>query len=746
MMGSKKSKMDVTLYNMGIHMGLARSIDELVQIDVGGKNAWKGSMTQNGDFYINNPDLFGGATKEGGIQGNAHLLMGKQDQQVLPALAQMLGGLVPAFRGLATLFYDGQICANSPYPKPWKLRVRRTHSGWNDDTPWYPEKLTILMADGQIKAMNPAHILYQLWTGGDFRGLTPSRLDDAAWRRLADLLYDEELGLCFKWTSQSSLKEFMQQLMDHVGMSQYVDRHTGLIIPTAIRGGYDVDALPLFTPETGLLGVDEYATDALNTGINEVIVNYCDPLDSGNKRQVREKNIGAIHASGGIVNSTSVDYIGAPTAQLARRLARRDLNALSGYLRRFNVRLDRRAASSVMPGGLIRISEPELGIESMVVRIGQVEYGSFVDGQITIKGATDVFGLPATVYNSEEPSGYYPPDGTPVPIEKSKLFEASYRDLVLQLGNAFALSAEACYLATTAMRPSSLTTNYKLHTKVSTLSDYQHQGTALFCGIAELATDIDYLDTKIVISNVQDMFSIEKGTAALIDDEVVRVDAYDSITQTLTLGRGCADTVPAKHPAGVHIWFYEEMLAYDVTEYTTGVKLDVKLQPVTTQAEMSLTSVNAQQLTFKNRQARPYPPGLLKINNQSYPVTITDQDINLTWTHRNRITQAEHLIDTTTASITPEDGTTYTVRLRRKSNNSVIVQQTGITGTTAMLSVGDFTGEAIIEVLSVRDGLESYQKHSHVLSKAGTITSPLKVSQTDVKVSQTDIKVSQIEH
>ena len=715
-MGSKKAKMNVTLYNMGIHMGLARSIDELVQIDVGGKRAWQGSMTQNGGFYINNPDLFGGATKEGGIQGGAHLLMGKQDQQVLPALAQMLGGLVPAFRGLATLFYDGQICANSPYPKQWKIRARRTQSGWNDDTPWYPAKLTIWMADNQIKAMNPAHILYQLWTGSDFRGLTPSRLDDAAWRKLADLLFDEGLGLCFKWTKQSSLKDFMQQLMDHVGMSQYVDRHSGLIIPTAIRGGYDVDALPLFTPETGLLGIDEYATDALNTGINEVIVNYCDPLDSGNKRQVREKNIGAIHASGGVVNSTSVDYIGAPTAQLARRLARRDLNALSGYLRRFNVRLDRRAAAYVMPGGLIRVSEPELGIESMVVRIGQVEYGSFVDGQITIKGATDVFGLPATVYNTEEPGGYYPPDGTPVAIEDGRLIEASYRDLVLQLGNAevATLSPDSSYLATAAMRPSVLTTSYNLHTKITGTLDYQNQDSALFCGVAELAAGVDYLDTQVVLSNAQDLLSIEKGVAALIDDEVVRVDAYNSLTQTLTIARGCADTVPARHAAGARIWFYEDLLAYDETQYSKGVKLDVKLQPVTTQAEMALVSVTAQQITFTGRQARPYPPGLLKLNNESYPDTITGSDITLTWVHRNRITQAEHLIDTTTASMTPEDGTTYTVRLRRKSNNAIIAQQTGITDTTATLSAGVFTGEAIIELLSVRDGLESYQKHNHV--------------------------------
>lgn len=718
--GSKKPKMNVTLYHMGIHMGLARSMDELVQIEVGGKDAWKGSATNNGAFSINKPDLFGGETKEGGIQGSANLLMGRPDQQALPALQQMLGGLVPAFRGIASFFYNGLLCANSPYPKQWKFRVRRTASGWNDDAVWYSTKATIWLANNQIKAMNPAHILYQLWTGQDFRGLSPIRLDDTAWRQLADLFYSEELGLCFKWTTQSPLKDFMQQVMDHVGMSQYVNRYSGLIIPMAIRGGYDANALPLFTPETGLLGIDEYATDSLNTGINEVVVNYCDPLDRGNKRQIREKNIGAIHASGGTVNSTEVDYIGAPTGQLARRLARRDLNALAGFLRRFNVRLDRRAAAYVVPGGLIRISEPALGIENMVVRIGQIDFGSFEDGQITVKGATDVFGLPATVYNTEEESGYYPPDATPVAIGESRLMEAPYRDLVLSLGNteAATLSGSAAYLAAMAMRPSALTMNYWLHTKVTGSADYHDRGRGLFCGTATLAAGISYLDNKIVLANAQDLLTLEKGVAALIDDEIVRIDAYDSLTQTVTIGRGCADTVPAKHIAGARIWFYEGSVTYDDTEYSAGVRLDVKLQPITTQAEMNLASVTARQLTFTGRPSKPYPPGQFKINNQYYPTGVTGGVLNITWTHRNRITQAELLVDTVASSHTPEDGTSYTVRLRSVTNNAIIAQEKNITGTKATL-ISAYDGNVLVELLSVRDNLESYQKHSHVLNLEG---------------------------
>ena len=290
--------------------------------------------------------------------------------------------------------------------------------------------------------MNPAHILYQLWTGRDFRGISKGRLDDAAWRAFAEVFYSEGLGLCLKWSAQGSIGAFMQQVIDHAGASQYVHRRTGRIVPVAIRGGYNPDDLPIFTADTGLLGIDEYTTDALPTGINEVIVNYKDPLEEGGKkRQVREKNLGAIHAAGGIVNSTTVDYIGIPTSTLARRIARRDLNALSGFVRRFKVRLDRRAAQVVIPGGLLRISDADRNIVSMVLRIGKIDYGTFENGVITVEAATDVFGMPSTVFNVDEPSAHVPPDPTPQAITQRQVFEASYRDLASTLDAASRIRA-----------------------------------------------------------------------------------------------------------------------------------------------------------------------------------------------------------------------------------------------------------------------------------------------------------------
>lgn len=58
----------------------------------------KGSITTNGQVRINAPELFGGDKGEGGLDGTLDVLFGDEDQGVLPRLAAMLGGLVPAFR------------------------------------------------------------------------------------------------------------------------------------------------------------------------------------------------------------------------------------------------------------------------------------------------------------------------------------------------------------------------------------------------------------------------------------------------------------------------------------------------------------------------------------------------------------------------------------------------------------------------------------------------------------------------
>lgn len=119
--------------------------------------------------------------------------------------------------------------------------------------PWYPEKQFIWLADGQIKAMNPAHILYLVYTGRDFRGLARTRMDEASWRAAADKLYAEGFGLCFEWTRSDTFANFCETVKSHIGAEVYPNRQTGQISIRLLRDDYNVADLPLFDEDSGLL-------------------------------------------------------------------------------------------------------------------------------------------------------------------------------------------------------------------------------------------------------------------------------------------------------------------------------------------------------------------------------------------------------------------------------------------------------------------------------------------------------------
>lgn len=129
-------------YLFGIHMGVARAVDEMVEIKVGDKAAWRGSVTSNGETAIDAYNLFGGEDGEGGVQGTLTTLFGGPTQTAPIALASVLKTPMPGFRRMFTVFFDGIVTMMSPYPKPWKFRVRRALTGWDGAT-WYPEKAVI---------------------------------------------------------------------------------------------------------------------------------------------------------------------------------------------------------------------------------------------------------------------------------------------------------------------------------------------------------------------------------------------------------------------------------------------------------------------------------------------------------------------------------------------------------------------------------------------------------------------------
>ena len=738
-MGGKKSVTVGYRYYFGLHMGVARGpIDELVEIKVGDKTAWSGSVLDNQTIAINAPELFGGDKGEGGIQGTMEVLMGDSTQPVNAPLARMLEGLVTgaylylqgfisppwlaptgsvsAFRGVCTLFYDGLVTSLNPYPKPWKMRTRRAIKGW-DGPAWYPEKAVVSLSADSVKAMNGAHIIYEVSTNRDWgRGLSATRLDAIAFAAAADTLHAEGFGLCLRWTRRDGVDNFIQQIIDHIGAAVFIHRVTGLLTLALIRDDYDPETLDLFTPDTGLLGIVQDNNAATSGGLNQQVVNWHDPI-TNEPGSVRVQNLASIQAGGTV--SVSTDYVGLPTAELALRVAQRDLRIGSAGLKRFKVRLDRRAYK-INPGGVFRISDPARGVENIILRAGAIDYGTLADGAITVTAVEDVFGLPASSFVGVQPSGWVPPSTAPAAITERKVIEAGYLDLaaVLSAADLTALEDDAGYVLAWGMAPTGLSLNYALQTRVAPV-EFVEQGLGDFpsAGLLVAAMDKGAADVLISLSSTLDWDGVEAGEAALIDGELFRIKAVDYVLGMATLTRGCGDTVPEAHSTGAMVWFYDEVVGADATEYLVGTTVDVRLLTRTSAGELDPLLAATDSVLMDQRQFRPYPPGKLLINSVSYPVSISGQLV-IDWAHRDRILQDDQIIDTNEASIGPEPGTTYTLRLYDE-NNILVRTESGLASTTytwvneeadSGLS-GRLNTSVRIELESLRDGLTSTQKH-----------------------------------
>ncbi|MEX5365708.1 hypothetical protein WCE00_01845 [Acinetobacter haemolyticus] len=673
--GSKKTTTGYKYY-MGIHMGICRGIDELIEVKVGEKTAWTGTVGGSlvSSINIRNSNLFGGDKGEGGIDGTLTLLGGDQDQQISGLLTNLYKTLdIPAFRNVVTFFYDGHICSNSPYPKPWAFRVRRISNDW-DGSVWYPSKAAIMLENNTIRAMNPAHILYEAFTNRVWgRGFAASQLDLTSFQAAADKLFEEQFGMCLAWKRQESLQEFIQQVLDVIGAALFIDRTTGLWRLTLLRDDYDVSTLTIYNSGNGLLRIESDDNAANDIATNQLIVTYRDPITNSDKT-IRDENIASIQKYG--VISENKSYAGIPTASLAARLAARDLKPSQAGIKKFKLVFDRRAYT-LQPMSVFKVSSPERGIDSIVLRAIRVEHNNITNGEITVTAIQDVFGLPATSYIKDQPSLWQPPVSTALNITNPLIYEIPFYELVEDFSvTDLQLKNNQGYFAVVAQQPTPLHISFDLLAKASTETSYINSGTSDFAFISSIASSIPQTASAVTCVLNDLIENVEIGDRALLGSEIVRVTAIDINLNSVTLARGCIDTLPVSHAAGTKFYIYSNLNNAINRLFSMNQTANFKFITSTSSDELDENLATAYTAILSNRLSRPYPPANVRLNNAFFPVsTDVSNGLSISWQPRNRLTQvalAPSFLDASTAS---EDNSTYNIRIYDANNVQLLDRQ-----------------------------------------------------------------------
>lgn len=737
-MGSGKKQTIGYRYYMGLYMGECLGpVDALREIRVGDRMVWDGNLqtawskvfgvnvpltvpatgpiTSSRTITILAPEVFGGDKGEGGIVGKLEVRMGEPTQMPSAYLQSLVPGPWPAARGLFTTVFNGQVSAMNPYIKNWTKKVSRWRAGWKKGL-WQGGLVQI------DEGMNPAHIIYQVRTEG--MGHPIEVIDEASFLAAAQVLKDEGLGLCLKWSRSVPAGEFMDMVCDHIGGMRIEDPVTGLTKLVLVRPDYDAATLAEIGPGQ-IIELMEWQQPMLENSVNEITVVYRD-IATNKDAAVTYQNLASVQAQGRVVSSRK-NYPGLWNAMLAGRVAAREVAAVSSLPCRVKIRV-RRDAGPFERGQVRALSWPRRGVARMPVRILDVDEGTQTETAVVLTVGQDVAGMAAASYIQPSDSAWVEPDTKPKPVTVQRLQEASYRDLATTLGapDLAALSPDVGYLTSIGVRPSSVAFGYTLQTRLGNAA-FAEAGTADFAptGLLTTAMPAKSEPTAIALAAGVSLDAVEVGSEALIDDELVRVVSIDPVAATLTVARGCVDTVPMQHAVSTRVWFTDEYVGFDAREYLANESPQAKLLTRTSQGELNPDLATSISLTMRRRQVRPYPPGRLRINGDSYPAEAwgTGGTVVATWAHRDRLLQADQLVDSEQPSVGPEPGTTYTVRWYLDGN--LARTQANVSGATDsyLPPVGSGGKTLRVEVEAIRDGFTSWQRLQHTfLYRAQLVT------------------------
>lgn len=571
--------------------------------------------------------------------------------------------------------------------------------------------------------MNPAHAIRECITDPAWAMSYPAAdVDDVSFTAAADQLYSEGMGWGQVWDQQGEIGEYIDRITRHIDAELYIDRRTGKYTLQLIRDDYDADD-PEQCPVLGvneILAVENFGAPALGELKNSVTVRYWN-CETGNVAAVTVHDQALALMQGGTIGET-FDYLGFSKSEIATRVAFREQRAL-GTRRRSCTIYANRAARNLAPGKVFKMDYPDwTGSSPIVMRVVEIAFGNGKTKVIRIKCIEDVFSLgPAPIVGSM-PTRWADPSTRPISATDRLVFEAPYWEFVRQAGQAQAdltLTYDdlAGFLMGTARRPG-VAINAEMHADAG--AGYEFGATVDFSpwGIVADAYPPAPGPTVVTLSDHEDLDEAEIGQLAYWGAELVRLDAIDFEADPVevTLGRGCLDTVPASHAAGEKVVFWQDFAAHSNTQYASGETVNVKLLPSGGAGEVDIALAPADAVTFAQRAFRPLPPGDFKIDGVAYPETADfapSAATSLTWAHRDRKLQTGgQLDDTTVGNIGPEAGTTYAVQLRNAADDSLLSEQTGISGASATI---DTTGHGVavlrFVLFSVRDGVESWQRH-----------------------------------
>jgi len=576
-------------------------------------------------------------------------------------------------------------------------------------------ELAEVMSSVAILDMNPAHIIRECLTNVDWGMALPvAMIDDAAFEAAADTLYDEQFGLSMIWTGQSEIETFVNEVLGHIDGTYGIDPETGKLYIKLVRGGYDIDSLPELNEDN--CRITQFNRKALGETTNEIVVTWTNPANEGEETVVVHDL--ANYSAQGVLISSSRNYYGIRSSALAIRVAMRELGKASQPIATFEVEANR-VAWKWKSGDVIKVTYPEYGLVHLPCRITNIGYGKPGEMAIKITLIEDVFEMPDSSYAVSEGSLWEPPAPIVNTVNDTKIITAPYSLIARRLGEseAAAVSYPDAFPMILAVGTGGSAEVYAPTTDSVGGVSYAYLRSVPFSGKAVLDVPLTKSVTSSGVSVIDLTGSVApaSGIFAMVGPdpetgEIVVVESGDA--SAMVIRRGMLDTVPDDWPIGTPIWFYnwDDDLSDGQTSIS-GSSVTYRVAPQSSSGEGFLSA----SVTFSSRHYRPYRPANVRINGVRWPAE-TVGDLVVAWSHRNRFMENSVPLLWDSASVFPEDGTTYSIEITDESS-TVLYSSTGISLSTVTVPSMYLTeGVLRLRLWSVRGALPSWKVFEHMFA------------------------------
>jgi hypothetical protein len=644
-------------YHLGVQFAICRGGGTgvaLKRVWVGEDEVFNGTITGEGRFDIDEPELFGGNDYgQGGLQSTVDFYPGTTTQSVsafldtaarqrittaaTPTAPRYSGTCYLVARQLTSAAPSatdrGAYLGNSTSIKPWSFEVER-----------YPA-LFSGQAGSQNKVgtedANPINVIYELLTNTEWGfGFAAADIDvggGSSFKTAADTMITEGNGFSLFLDRAMQAKDLLEELQRQIDGVVFLDHRTGKWRIKLIRADYVIGSV-LQLDETNVKEVRDFTRGSWEDTTNQIQVKFSKRADEYKESYAVAQDMGnAIISAGGSTTAPSVvsassSYPGVKNAALASQLAWRDLRAQSYPLARVTLVVNRENWSTRI-GDVVAWTSTTFGFTQLPLRITRVNYGKPTSNEMTLTCVQDVFKFavasmgtpPATGWTNpgislaafpsnaqlafEAPRGLIirDPDYAGDP-NISKVLAAARRqgsEVGFQIGQRNAVGVPAGSFAEAG--------NVTQFVRIGKLSAALNAGTAIPTATITVVPDPDsQVDIESVFDDSSTLadLGVDLVQLILVGTELMLVRSASVSGANVTLAnvyRGVLDTAQENHAinAPVYLLFVGAGLTDTTFPNTNNVDIELRMR---SSSEVWAGAVTTIGLTMAKRAMRPYPP------------------------------------------------------------------------------------------------------------------------------------------